>query len=235
MDAYDPNIVALGIIWYVCFLFSFTCHEAAHAWAAKRGGDLTAYAAGSLTLNPMPHMRREPLGTIIVPIVSYLWMGFMIGWASAPFDARWQYRHPRRAAWMALAGPLANFAIVVVVGILIRALIMTGALSMPNTISFVSIVAGPEPGAPHPLAIGLSILFALNLWLGVFNLIPVPPLDGITVLGLFLSDDRARAVNEFMRGGPIAFVGLFLAWRLSQFLVRPAFSLAIDVLYPGRF
>ena len=90
-------------IWFAAFLFSFTAHEAAHAWAAMKGGDLTAYHGGQVTLNPLPHIERSPIGMVAVPLVSYFLGGWMIGWASAPYDAGWARIYPRRAAWMAAA------------------------------------------------------------------------------------------------------------------------------------
>ncbi len=100
-----PEFIALGFLWYIAFLFSLTCHEASHALVARWGGDLTAAEGGQVTLNPLPHIRREIFGTVIVPILSYVLGGWMIGWGSAPYDPRWRYQYPRRAAWMALAGP----------------------------------------------------------------------------------------------------------------------------------
>ncbi len=78
-----PEILAYGMIWYLVFLFSTTCHEAAHALAARLGGDLTAFHGGQVTLNPAPHIQREPFGLVLAPIVSYFWSGWMLGWASA--------------------------------------------------------------------------------------------------------------------------------------------------------
>ena len=104
--------LSLGLAWYAVLVFSLTFHEAAHAWAAQRGGDPTAYLGGQVTLDPRPHMRREPFGTVLVPLLSFSMSGFMIGWASTPFDPRWALEHPRRAAWMSLAGPAANFGLV---------------------------------------------------------------------------------------------------------------------------
>ncbi len=90
----DSELAALAPIWYVVFLLSITCHEAAHAWAAELGGDPTAALAGQVSLNPIPHVRREPFGTILVPMLSLIFAGWMIGWASAPFNPYWQQRHP---------------------------------------------------------------------------------------------------------------------------------------------
>jgi hypothetical protein len=115
-----PQYLILGVIWYIVFLFSTTCHEGAHALAAKLGGDNTAFAGGQVTLNPLPHIRRELFGLVLVPIVSYFLAGWMIGWASAPYDPAWQERYPRRAALMALAGPSANLALVIASAIAIR-------------------------------------------------------------------------------------------------------------------
>jgi hypothetical protein len=99
-----------GLVWYMVFLFSVTLHEAAHAWAAQRGGDPTAYLGGQVSLDPRPHIRREPFGMVILPLFTAITSGWPIGYASTPYDPVWALNHPRRAAWMSLAGPAANFA-----------------------------------------------------------------------------------------------------------------------------
>lgn len=78
--------IVLGFTWFVVFLFSTTLHEAGHAFAAYRLGDSTAYEGGQVTLNPWPHIRREPVGMILVPLITFATRGWMIGWASAPYD-----------------------------------------------------------------------------------------------------------------------------------------------------
>jgi hypothetical protein len=90
--------IGTALLWYVALLFSLCCHEAAHAWAAKRGGDPTAYLGGQVSLDPRPHIRREPFGTVIMPLFAFVAAGWMIGWASTPFDPHWAVRYPRRAA-----------------------------------------------------------------------------------------------------------------------------------------
>ncbi|MCH8840119.1 MAG: site-2 protease family protein, partial [Planctomycetes bacterium] len=114
------SMMALGVLWYVVFLMAITFHEGAHALAAKWGGDLTAFRAGQVTLSPLPHLQREPFGTILIPILSYVFSGWMIGWASAPYNPEWQRRYPRRAGWMALAGPAANALLTLLAAILLR-------------------------------------------------------------------------------------------------------------------
>ena len=101
-------------MWFVAFLFSTTVHEAMHAWVAYRGGDPTAYHGGQVSLSPFPHISREPIGMLVVPLLTSLTQGWAMGWASAPYDPYWAARHPRRAALMAAAGPAGNFAIAIV-------------------------------------------------------------------------------------------------------------------------
>src|SRR5512141_2478373 len=115
----DPAI-ATGFLWFVAFLFSTTVHEAMHALAALRGGDPTAYHGGQVSLSPLPHIRREPIGMLVVPLFTSATMGWAMGWASAPYDPAWAERFPRRASWMALAGPAANFVIAVAALLLIK-------------------------------------------------------------------------------------------------------------------
>ena len=87
MEQLSPEFLVQGLIWYVVFLFSTTCHEASHSLAAKLGGDLTAFHGGQVTLNPVPHVRREPFGMVLVPLLSFVLGGWMIGWASAPYGS----------------------------------------------------------------------------------------------------------------------------------------------------
>src|SRR5574341_965037 len=142
----EPEKILLGVVWYAVFLLSTTCHEAAHAWVAKLGGDLTAFHEGQVSLSPLPHIRREPFGTVLVPILSYLLGGWMIGWASAPYDPIWAERHPRRAALMALAGPLANLTLVLLASLSIRIALALGAFVAPESIDFTTVAAAAQPG-----------------------------------------------------------------------------------------
>ena len=100
-----------GLLWFAAFLFSTTVHEAMHAGVAFRGGDATAYLGGQVSLSPLPHIRREPIGMLVVPLVTAFTLGWSVGWASTPYDPMWAARHPRRAAAMAAAGPAGNLLI----------------------------------------------------------------------------------------------------------------------------
>src|ERR1700730_18928540 len=174
------QFLILGLIWYIVFLFSTTCHEGAHSLVAHLGGDSTAFLSGQVTLNPLPHIRREPVGMVAVPIMSYIFAHWMMGWASAPYDPAWQERYPRRAAWMALAGPAANFTLVILSALGIRVGMLLGYFHMPAYVGFTRITEASAPGFAGFAATFLSIIFLLNLLLGTFNLLPVPPLDGNT-------------------------------------------------------
>ena len=186
----------VGFISYFVFLFSTTCHEAAHALAAKIGGDTTAALGGQVSLNPIPHIRRSFMGMVIFPIASFLLSGGMIGWASAPYDPLWERRHPRRSACMALAGPAANFTLMLLAAAALR-------LARPY-------LANPVAGRPTFLGLTLLIIFSLNLLLGTFNLLPVPPLDGSTAIMLLMSENRAQRYLDWIRGSSYAMAGLLV-------------------------
>jgi len=227
--------LALGLVWYLVFLLSLTCHEAAHALAAKLGGDLTAFHGGQVSLDPFPHIRREPFGMVIFPIISYAMGGWMMGWASAPYDPLWALRHPRRASWMALAGPAANFSLTIVAAILIHAGILIGVFEAPESADFTHMVSAvATAGAMPGVATFLSVLFSLNLLLGVFNLIPLPPLDGFSAVGLLVGDDNAARFHDFgQRMRAYSIIGMLIAWKIFGPLFGPIFSLSLKALYPG--
>jgi Zn-dependent protease len=231
--AIKPDTLALFPVWFVAFLLSLTCHEASHALVAKWGGDPTAFHGGQVTLNPIPHIKREPFGTIFVPLLTYFLSGWMMGWASAPYDPNWQRRHPRRAAWMALAGPVANMVLVLVAALAIHAGILAGIFHSPASANFTHVV-GAAPGAvAGGLAAFLSIMFSLNLLLAAFNLLPVPPLDGHTAVGIFLKERVALRFVEMTRNPAFMLLGIIIAWRLFDYIFNPLFTLGLNLLYPG--
>jgi Zn-dependent protease len=223
-----------GMMWYVVFLFSTTVHEAAHAFAALKLGDDTAYHGGQVTLDPIPHIRREPLGTVIVPIISFLISGWMIGWASTPYDPHWAERYPRRSAWMSLAGPASNLLLVLFSAMMIRIGIVMGYFIEPDSISFTHITtAAGETGIFVAVAMFFSIMFTLNLLLVVFNLLPIPPLDGSGVLPLLMKKEQALRYMNFINQSNFSFLGLFIAWNIFDKLFDPIHLMAINLLYPG--
>jgi len=222
-----------GTAWYVVFLFSTTLHEASHALAAFKLGDDTAYRGGQVSLDPTPHIRREPFGMVIIPIVSYMLGGWMIGWASAPYDPNWARAYPKRAGWMAMAGPAANLALVLAAAFLIRLGIAVGFFETPDSVGFTHVVGAAHEGIPYLASVLLSLMFSLNLLLCVFNLLPVPPLDGSSLPLLFISEDAAVRYWEFMRSPAVRMVGLVVAWNVFGQLFHPLHLHAINLLYTG--
>jgi len=221
------------VLWYLAFLAAIVAHEAAHAWAALKLGDPTARDGGQVTLDPFPHIRREPVGTLVVPIVSFLLGGWMIGWASTPYDRAWALRYPRRAALMALAGPSANLLMVLAAALLIRLGLAFEVFAAPTSIGFASLVAAPHGGVWEGLAMLLSIFFSLNLLLLLFNLLPVPPLDGSAIVLLLLSQRLALSYRKLLESPAASMLGLLLAWKFIGAIFRPLMLLAINLLYPG--
>jgi Zn-dependent protease len=223
--------IVVGLLWFLAFLFSTTVHEAMHALAAYRGGDPTAYHGGQVSLSPLPHIRREPIGMLVVPLITALSQGWAIGWASTPYDPRWAAAHPQRAALMAAAGPAGNLAIAVAAFLLLKLGLFAGVFAPPEVVNFEQLVTA-SPGAPAMLASILSILLVLNVLLAAFNLVPLPPLDGASVLEAFLPRAAARRLRE-LSGTPVfQIAGLLLAWRIFPFIVRPLFSLVIRLIHP---
>jgi Zn-dependent protease len=222
-------------IWLIAFLFSTTCHEAAHSLAAKLGGDDTAALAGQVTLDPIPHIKRSPFGMLVVPILTFLLNnGHMIGWASAPYDPFWAHRHPKRAALMSAAGPAANFTLMLLAAAIIHIGMAAGYFTPPRTAHFAQVVAAAD-GGQNAFTIALSVLFSLNLLLGTFNLLPVPPLDGNGVVPLFLSDRAAAKWTDFFNDNTFRMLGLIAAMAAFSQIFNKMFSLALHALHPGVY
>ena len=206
-----------AIIGYIVFMFSVVCHEAGHALAALWGGDKTAYHNGQVTLNPVPHIQQEPFGLGLLPIISLLqnlekggmWI---FGFASAPFDPAWGMQYPKRAAWMAMAGPAANFLIALVSALAMKVGLLTGAFAYKG--QYMQLVKGE--GWAEPVAILLGALVFVNFAMGCFNLIPVPPLDGFSILLFFIPPGAAHKVYEIRSQFGLLFP--ILIFVMSQYL-----------------
>src|SRR5512133_3567003 len=221
-----PVELGLGLVWYAVFVISTTFHEAAHGLAAWKLGDPTARNAGLMTLDPVPHMHRSPIGMIAIPIITFLMGGWMVGWASTPYDPYWAHAHRKKAAWMALAGPAANLILILVAGILIRGGMLLDVFTYPIESTWTQITVAKSPGLATSAAVVVSILFSLNLILLVFNLLPLPPLDGSEIIMLFLDDRTADRYREFMAQPAANIIGLVIAWNVIDVVLGPAQALA---------
>lgn len=217
------------VFWLPAFLFSTTVHEAAHAWAALRLGDPTAYLGGQVSLSPWPHLRRSPLGMLIVPLVTSLLQGWTMGWASAPHDPAWAERHPRRAALTALAGPLGNLLLAVTAFALLQLGLWAGVFEpalKPTIHQWVQNALPPDPLlAGDFVARALSVMLSLNVLLFVFNLLPLPPLDGAGVITLVLPGVAGRSLRAASAAPAISLVGLLAAWQVFPLCVAPMLAL----------
>ncbi len=220
-----------GCLWYGAFLFSTVCHEAAHAWSALRLGDPTAARGGQVTLNPVPHIRREPMGMVLVPILSWLSGGWIIGWASAPYSVSWAREYPKRAALMALAGPATNLVLAISAGLLIRLGYESGLVGPPYRMTVSTLAVGAAGSPIALLASLLSILLSLNVLLCLFNMVPLPPLDGSSAPLLLLSPGAAQRYAEIMRHPALRLAGMVVAWRVIPPLLIPLLRVVAHLLY----
>lgn len=183
-------IIAIAVL-----IMSVVIHEVSHGYAAYMMGDRTAAYSGRLTLNPLKHL--DPIGSLIVPAISYLLGGFIIGWAKpVPYNP-YNFRNKRVGEiWVALAGPLSNILLAVIFGLCIRIGLAVGIVSL----TFVNVA-------------GMVVL--INLVLALFNLVPIPPLDGSKLI-LALFPNQYNKVRFFMEryGLILVFVFIFLIWPL---------------------
>lgn len=168
-----------------------------------------------------------------MPLISYLAGGWMIGWASAPYDREWAQRHPDRSALMALAGPLSNLLLLTVTALVIRAGIAFDYFYAPQSVNFSHVTSSYADGTAAGIATLLSIMFSLNLMLFIFNLLPLPPLDGSGIVPLFLRREKALSYMEFISSTPFALLGLLLAWKVFGYLYDPLHLVFLNLLYPG--
>lgn len=202
------DILSIVISLFV-LLFAITIHEASHAWSALKMGDPTAYAAGRVSLNPLAHI--DPIGTVILPIILVLMHAPAFGWAKPVPVNPYNLRHPRRDnLWISLAGPAANLSAALSAIILIRIL---RALA-PGITTFLQgfiLLRQPFPRGFYPLeglALVLFYFVLINTYLAVFNMIPVPPLDGSGILAGLLSDRAAAAYDRIRPYGFIIVLAL---------------------------
>lgn len=226
------------IIWFIVLLFSLSFHEAAHAWTSERFGDDTGRLQGRITLNPMAHI--DPVGTIVFPILGFM-TGFpLLGWAKPVQTNPLRWREKTKAnISVSAAGPISNFILAAIAFIIIKALIIGGVM-FPIGGFFTMIVPvgavfsdAAQPGYLEPLAKFLSVMLMLNVALGVFNLIPVPPLDGSHVLEELLPPAMAGAYEQIRPYGFILLYALLLLGVFSAIFIPV--SRLINILVGARF
>ena len=206
------NLIQTVLIYALPVLFAITVHEAAHGYAARHFGDNTAWALGRVTLNPIKHI--DPVGTILMPLMLYFATSgaFLFGYAK-PVPVRFgNLRNPKRdMVWVALAGPGANLAQALVWGILLYSLAGMGV----SEAFFIKMCQG-----------GMLV----NVVMFVFNLFPLPPLDGGRILVGLLPYRQAELVSRIEPWGFFIVMGLLLAGVVSSLWMRPLMALTFGLL-----
>jgi Zn-dependent protease len=212
------------LIAYLVFLFSTTLHEFGHAKIGERFGSRLAADQGLVTLNPIAHIKRSPFGMVLMPILGVLFFkwAWPIGWASVPYDPSWGARNPRRQALMSLAGPAGNVVLALLAFAACKVLLATGVLAISDeatTLTHLLEAGDGNVNSPRgALAYGLGTLLFMNISLAIFNLLPIPPLDGAGIVEGFFPR-RTGPVFAQLRAVPILSMVLFMlafnyAWRL---------------------
>ena len=203
-----PIDVVQVLIAFIVLLFSLTTHEMAHAWTADRLGDPTARQLGRVSMNPLVH--ADPIGTVLFPLIAMLTSVPIIGWAK-PVPVRSSLLgHPRRDYMLvAAAGPASNLTIAVVASIILAV--------MP-----VSPMVLGEPNVTAPLASLLSRAVQLNVLLAVFNMLPIPPLDGGNVVSALLPRPLAATYDRLRPYGFLLLYALLFTDGFYYLVVRPS-------------
>ena len=207
------NKLIMVLVYAIPVIFAITLHEAAHGYVAKHFGDKTAWMLGRVSLNPIRHI--DPLGTILLPLVTVMLSGFMFGWAK-PVPVNFaNLRHPKRDMfWVAAAGPVSNLIQAMLWAVVAKALMVAGWNSLVAQFWFAVALAG----------IGWNVVIA------VFNLFPVLPLDGGRILASVLPNRISYAYQGTERYGMIILVLLIMTGVLGK-LLSPLVYGAVNAIY----
>jgi Zn-dependent protease len=200
----DANAFRTLILSIIPFLLAITVHESAHGWVAYKKGDYTAKMLGRITMNPIRHL--DPLGSVLVPILlAFSGAGVIFGWAKPVPVNSFNFKSPRRdMMYVGLAGPLSNFLLAAVLALVLRVLLW---------------VPGPDillySGIGKPIAAMLLLGIKVSIYLGVFNLLPIHPLDGSHILEGLLPPEQSKAYSRLSQYGAFVLIILLFTGVLT--------------------
>jgi Zn-dependent protease len=211
-----PNVFRSEVILALpVLLFSIVLHEFAHAYTAYLAGDTTAASQGRLTLNPIAHI--DPIGTVVIPLIQFLSpVGLpLIGWAKPVPVNPLRFRSSEWDIFVSMAGPGSNFILVVITTLIFKILVLAGVYSSLG-----------------PLLTVLNYFILINLALGIFNLIPIPPLDGSRVVYRLLASGGSPLADKYAAIEPYGFIILILIlmtplWKVFGWVIRSAYQTII--------
>ena len=222
----DINSIARGIsIWAMPVLLAIILHEVMHGYVAEKFGDSTARRAGRLTLNPIKHI--DPIGTVVLPLILLILNAPIIGWAKpVPVNFAALRKPKRDMVWVAIAGPGTNFALAAVSALILRVIVMLE----PGVLAITDMNLAPEVLRTHGMAISflvpivlmLNASIAINSFLMLLNMIPVPPLDGGRVLVGLLPPRAAYSYSKIERFGIIIIFLLIFLPQTQILFIRVA-------------
>ena len=200
MGNIDGSVIGQFLLSMVALIFSLSVHESAHAWMSNRFGDDLARLQGRISLNPAAHV--DPIGTLLLPALAFFTHIPVIGWAKPTPVNPLRWRNKRVANfWVSAAGVICNFIMAIIAGIIIRLLFEVNLVDLATDGYRIVVIPHSTSLVAEGAGLLLSIFFTMNFALGIFNLIPIPPLDGSKVLQSILPPGFESSFDALERFG----------------------------------
>ncbi len=223
-DIFTTELLSHLVIFLVNLMLAISVHEAAHAWTSLKWGDDTAYLLGRVTLNPVSH--TDPIGTLLIPISAFIFGAIggalgqipLIGWGKpTPVNPRKWTDHKKGNFWVSIAGVLANLVLVVI------------GIALTKVLFLIGFTLNDLAAGTNPIMIFVKGLMTLNLSLAVFNLLPIPPLDGGKILENFVPDS-VKPILELIEQFGFMLLLLFVYLGIFRVIISPFFMILGAIL-----